>query len=78
MLTEREIAVRAVVETMRYLGKIERIENAGQDLGCSEWADATERLAAVSDWACCPFCSEVDCDDDCPLRHWRTVDTPGT
>lgn len=67
-MTERDAAVRAVVETLRYIAGL---YDYTERLSPVAWADQVERLAAVSDWACCPCCSEVDCDDDCPLRHWR-------
>lgn len=68
-MTEQEIAVRAIVETMRYLAWTDPPDHA-PDL--REWADHLEQLsvAAKRTFTCCPFCSEVVCDHNCPLRHW--------
>ena len=65
-MTEQEIAVRAIVETLRYLATTD------DDARLRAWADTVERIsvAARRTFVCCPFCAEVDCDDDCPLRHW--------
>lgn len=30
-------------------------------------------VAHVRSWSCCPMCSEVLCDDDCPLRRLRDM-----
>ena len=76
MMIDAEVAARAVVETLRYLAEIDYCDDSDPRLASPrliEWAKTVETIAsrvAAGDFACCPFCAEVDCDDDCPLRHW--------
>ena len=73
-MTDRDVAVRAVVETLRHVASTD----TDDALGLRVLADLVEAGAPrMDDMACCPLCAEVVCDDDCPLRHWRHADTPG-
>ena len=71
-MTEQEIAARAIVETMRYLAKSGTTGDPDPDAHLIWWADTVEQGAILcrTSFICCPFCAEVECDDDCPLRHW--------
>ena len=57
----------AIAETLAYLA----------DGGTGTWdCETLARWAKdVSEqpptYVCCPFCAEVECDDDCPMRHVR-------
>lgn len=42
----------------------------GEDILLREAAENI-RMANLDTLACCPFCMEVTCDDDCPLRPVR-------
>jgi hypothetical protein len=69
-MTEAE-RIAVVVDTLRFLGD-GWLETEADCQWARETADAIER-EATSEWfhACCPLCSEVTCDDNCPLRLVR-------
>jgi len=58
----------AIAETLAYLGDH---DTAWDPQTLRQWADDTANQPAT--YACCPFCSEVECDDNCPMRQVRNI-----
>ena len=67
-LRERERTRGAVVATLRYA----RVYWDGSELpDMMAEAEAQVRGWDMAPGWCCPFCEEIQCDDDCPLATLR-------
>ena len=70
----QRFGVVAVVETLRYCSNVVPTFNLDKQW-LRNWADEVQREASrirgQGGWTFCPFCSEVQCDDDCPLLPLR-------
>jgi hypothetical protein len=60
------ITQTVIAETLAYLAQDEPWDANT----LNEWAQ--QIISHPDTYSCCAFCQEVQCDDDCPMRHVRT------
>ena len=67
LIAGMEATRTAIAETLAYLADEGTGTWDAQTL--SEWAKDVANQPIT--YSCCPFCSEVECDGNCPMRHVR-------